>query len=116
MTEVKETREVSTQPRSEDRTTATNAAWFVTGLIEILLAFRFVLKLFAANPVNGFVNLIYSITNILTAPFDSIFGVVKARAGQQVSPVFEPSILVAAIVYALLGWGIVKLITLRNKN
>lgn len=115
MTEVKETREVSTQPRSEDRTTATNAAWFVTGLIEILLAFRFVLKLFAANPVNGFVNLIYSITNVLTAPFDSIFGVVRAPAGE-IGSVFEPSILVAAIVYALLGWGIVKLITLSNKN
>lgn len=74
---------------------------------------RFVLKLFGANPANGFVDFVYAVTGILTAPFDSIFGVTKPEAGN-VDSVFEPSILVAAAVYALIGWGIVKLINLNR--
>ncbi len=109
------TRQISTQAATDTKTTATNVIWYIVGLIEVLLAIRFALKLFGANPSSGFVDLIYSVTNILTAPFDSIFGVVRAQAGD-VSSVFEPSILVAAAVYALVGWGIVKLITLNRNN
>ena len=57
----------------------------------------------------------YSVTGVLSAPFDSIFGVTKATAGTTKS-VFEPSIIVAAAVYALIAWGIVKLITINNKD
>lgn len=110
-----QTRQISTQTTTDSKTTATNLIWYLVGLIEILLAFRFALKLFGANPASGFVNFIYSVTNVLTAPFDTIFGVVRAEAGD-VSSVFEPSILVAAAVYALVGWGIVKLITVNQKS
>ena len=50
---------------------------------------------------------------ILTAPFDNIFGVTSATTGT-VRSVFEPSILVAGVVYALIGWGIVKLLSLNK--
>jgi hypothetical protein len=109
------TRQISTQAATDTKTTATNIIWYIVGLIEVLLAVRFALKLFGANPSSGFVDFIYSVTNVLTAPFDSIFGVVRTQAGD-VSSVFEPSILVAAAVYALVGWGIVKLITLNRNN
>ncbi len=105
--------ETQTKPTKSGKATASSVVWFIVGLIEILLAFRFFLKLFGANPVNGFVDFIYSITNTLTAPFDSIFGVVKGQGN--LGSVFEPSIIVAAVVYALLGWGIVKLINLDQK-
>ena len=41
--------------------------WYLLGLIEALLAFRFVLKLLGANVGAGFVGFIYSITRDLIA-------------------------------------------------
>ena len=110
-----QTRKVTTDATADSRSTAANLVWYIVGLIEVLIGFRFVLKLLGANPSSGFVNFIYSITGVLTAPFDSIFGVTTARTGD-VRSVFEPSILVAAAVYALIGWGIVKLINLNSKS
>jgi hypothetical protein len=107
------TRKVNTEVAGDSKTTATNAVWYVVGFIEILIGFRFVLKLFGANPSAGFVDFIYTITGILTAPFDNIFGVTTPAAGD-VRSVFEPSILVAGVVYALIGWGIVKLFNLNQ--
>lgn len=108
-----ETKKVNTEVAGDSKTTAANTVWYIVGFVEILLAFRFVLKLFGANPASGFVSFVYSITNILTAPFDNIFGVTRPEAGD-VQSVFEPSILVAAIVYGLIGWGIVKLLNVNR--
>lgn len=111
-----QTRQVNTDTKTSagSQSIATNIIWYIVGLIEILLAFRFALKSFGANPTNGFVDFVYSVSGVLTAPFDSIFNVTKTVAGD-VQSVFEPSILVAALVYALIGWGIVKLINV-NRN
>ncbi len=109
-----ETRRVQTEASTDPKTTLQNVVWFILGFVEILLALRFTLKLFGANTASGFVNVIYSITNVLTLPFDSIFGVTRSTAGETRS-VFEPSILVAAAIYALIAWGIVKLITINQK-
>jgi hypothetical protein len=115
-TEVQQqTKRIQTTDAVDSKTTAQNAVWYVLGFIEILLAFRFVLKLLGANPESGFVSFIYSITGVLTAPFDSIFGVTSAESGA-IESVFEPSILVAAAVYAIIAWGIVKLITINRKD
>lgn len=103
-----QTRKVDTTSSADGKSTALNIIWYIVGLVEVLLAFRFVLKLFGANPGSGFVDFIYSVTNVLTAPFDNIFGVTRQESGN-VPSVFEPSILVAAAVYLLVGWGIVKL-------
>jgi len=108
-----QTRSVNTEVKTGGRGIAVNAVWYVLGVIEIMLAFRFVLKLLGANPNSGFVDFIYSVTHALTAPFDSIFGVTSAKAGD-VQSVFEPSILVAMAVYALVAWGIVKLMNLNR--
>jgi hypothetical protein len=108
-----ETRKVGTEVSGSGKSTVTNGIWYLVGLIEIALVFRFALKLFGANPASGFVDFVYAVTGVLTAPFDSIFGVTKPEAGD-VESVFEPSILVAAAVYALIGWGIVKLLNLNR--
>lgn len=107
------TRKVGTEVTGDNKSTATNGIWYLVGFIEIALLFRFVLKLLGANPTNGFVDFVYAVTGVLTAPFDSIFGVAKPEAGD-VNAVFEPSILVAGAVYALIGWGIVKLLHLNR--
>jgi hypothetical protein len=109
-----QTKAVHTEAPADSKTTASNFVWYILGFIEVLLAFRFVLKLFGANRASGFVDFIYTISGVLTAPFDNIFGVTAAKAGETRS-VFEPSILVAAAVYALIAWGIVRLITI-NEN
>jgi hypothetical protein len=97
------------------KNTAVNAVWFIYTVIAILLAARFAFRLFGANAANGFVNFIYSISKIFSAPFDTIFGVKTVVAGQTQS-VFEPSILVAIAVYALVAWCIARLLTLNEKR
>ncbi|MEO5627450.1 MAG: YggT family protein [Candidatus Saccharimonadales bacterium] len=109
-----EVRKVNTEANADGRSMAINAIWFILGVIEVMIGLRFVLKILGANPANAFVDFIYSVTGVLTAPFDTIFGVTSAPAGQVVKSVFEPSILVAAAIYALLAWGIVKLLTLNR--
>lgn len=108
-----QTREVET--KASGKTTAANIVWYIVGFIGVLLAFRFVLKLLGANPNSGFVDFIYAVSGVFTAPFDNIFGVATTTNGT-VSSVFEPSILVAGVVYLLIGWGIVKLLNLNNSS
>jgi hypothetical protein len=83
--------------------------YFFFGVLEILLAFRLVLKLLGASVSSGFVRLIYSLTGIFIYPFEGIFRRGYTQ-GVETTSVLEPSTLVAIIVYAVLAWGIVKLV------
>jgi hypothetical protein len=105
------TRSVGTE--ASTKTTVVNIIWFVYGLVAILLAGRFILKLTGANGASGFVKFIYSITHFLSKPFDSVFGV-KTASTTHFTSIFEPSILVAIVVYGLIAWGIVKLIDINR--
>lgn len=78
--------------------------WYILGLLEVLLAFRFVLRLTGANPAAGFTDFIYSVTAPLVAPFFAVF----PRTTVQGS-VFEWSTLLAMLVYWLIAWAIIKL-------
>jgi hypothetical protein len=80
--------------------------YFILGILEVLLAFRFIFKLTAANAQTGFVDLIYSITNALMSPFNGIFGTSGSMQGSSL----EWSIFVAMLVYAVLVYGTIKLI------
>lgn len=111
-TVVKErTNSIGTEASS--KTTFINLIWFIYGVVAILLAGRFILKLTGANGASGFVKSVYSITSVLSRPFDSIFGVARANTTHFTS-VFEPSILVAIVVYGLIAWGIVKLMDINK--
>ncbi len=78
--------------------------WYVLGIIETLLLFRFLFKVLGANPFSGFTDFIYNLTNPLEAPFSGIFRVEVSKFS-----VFEWSTLIAMGVYALLAYGIIKL-------
>lgn len=108
-----QTRKVDTNSSANGKTIAINVVWFIVGLFEVALALRFILKVLGANQSSGFVDFIYSVSGVLTAPFDTIFSVTNAVQGTTHS-VFEPSILVAAAVYALISWGIVKLLNINH--
>jgi hypothetical protein len=103
----------STGSQASSKSTLVNVIWYIYGLIAVLLVIRFILKLTGANGNAGFVKVTYSITDVLSKPFDAIFGVVTASNGRFAS-VFEPSILVAIVVYGLIAWGIVKLIDINK--
>ncbi len=77
------------------------------GILEGLLGIRFVLALFGANPAAGFAQFIYSITKPFLVPFVGLFG--TARSG---GSVFDVSPLVAIVVYALIAWVLVKVVSL----
>lgn len=82
----------------------TQIVWYLVGLVEALLAFRFVLKLLGANTGAGFTDFIYTISKPLTTPFTSVFG-----TSQLEGSLFEWTTLLAMLVYLLVGWGITKL-------
>lgn len=75
----------------------------------MLLAFRLVLKITGASLTSAFVGLIYGLTGIFILPFEGIFRRGYAQ-GVETTSILEPSTLVAIVVYAVLAWGIVKLI------
>ena len=83
--------------------------WWVVGFIDTLIAIRFLLKLFGANPA-PFVRFIYDVTWPLVAPFHGIF-----NTNQVGRTVLEPESLVAIAIYTLIGWGIVSLIRIISR-
>lgn len=96
--------DASLSPQTKPLYRGTQVVWYILGLIEVILAFRFVLKLLAANPAAGFSSLIYGLSYPLAAPFLSVFRTVRVEGS-----VFEWTTLLAMLVYALIAWGIVKI-------
>ena len=79
--------------------------YFVVGLFEVLLLLRFVFRLLGAG-ANGLVNLVYNVTGPMVIPLNGIFNDQNLNN----TSVLEISTLLAMAVWALLGWGIVKLL------
>ncbi len=82
----------------------TQVVWYILGIIETLLAFRFVLKLLDANPYAGFSSFIYGVTYFLASPFLSVFS-----KSQVAGSILEWTTLLAMLVYWILAIGIIKL-------
>ncbi len=94
-----------TSPSTKPLYRGTQIVWYVLGIIEVLLAFRFILKLLAANPASGFAQFIYQITYVFATPFLSVFRNTRIVEGS----VFEWTTLLAMLVYWMLAAGIIKL-------
>jgi hypothetical protein len=92
-----------------------NSILYVLGIIEVLLAFRFILKLLGANIASGFVSFIYTLSGVFIAPFTGIFRSYTSQ-GLVSRSIFEPSAIVALIVYAIVAWGIIKLVKIKALN
>lgn len=83
----------------------TQIVWYILALIEVLLAFRFILKLLGANPLAGFTSFIYGITYLFAAPFLAVFRNSSIVQGS----VFEWTTLLAMLVYWVVALGIIKM-------
>ncbi len=81
--------------------------YFVFGAIEALLAVRFTLLALGANEASGFVRLIYGLSRPFVLPFQGIFGEPALGAS-----VLEWASLVGIIVYALVAYGLARLVEL----
>ena len=78
---------------------------FLVGVVDILIAARFLGKLLGASAQSAFVSFINTVSGPLVAPFQGIFGNGGSKAYS-----FETADLVAIAAYAVIGWGLVMLI------
>jgi uncharacterized protein YggT (Ycf19 family) len=81
------------------------------GVIESLIAIRVVLKLLAANPSAGFTSLIYNVTQPFVALFQGVFPDAQSKGS-----VLEVSSLLAILVYALLAYGLARLVRIMGRR
>lgn len=81
--------------------------WYILGTVEVLLAFRIMLKLLGANAQSGFTSFIYGVSNPFALPFAGILGITGVS-----TMVLEWSTLIAMAVYAIIAYGIVALFQL----
>ena len=84
---------------------ATQVIWYILGIIEVLLVFRFILKLMGANPAAGFTSFIYGVTYIFATPFLAVFHNTQIIAGS----IFEWTTLLAMVVYWVIAIAIINL-------
>jgi hypothetical protein len=108
MTDYKEVRTSQHEQGSEQRVAtfrATQIIWLLLGILEALLALRFVFKLIAVNAANSFAVFLYNMTNLFVAPFASL-----VPAPQGYGMVLEISTLIAMAVYLLIAWGLEKIV------
>ena len=84
---------------------ATQLVWLIFGILEALLALRFVLKLIAANPHSPIAVLLYGFTDIFLWPFAGLMPT-PAASGM----ILEISTLIAMVIYGLIGWAIERII------
>ncbi|HEX3046933.1 MAG TPA: YggT family protein [Bacillota bacterium] len=94
-----------TSPRTKPLFRSIQIIRAITGFLEALLAFRFILKLLGANPTAGFSSFIYKVSYPFAVPFLNVFRITQVRGS-----VFEWTTLLAMIVYWLIAWGIIKLL------
>lgn len=80
--------------------------YFLLDVLLIVLATRFILRLFGANPANDFVGLIYTLTYPVVAPFSGIFGQVSSTG----VAAFEVSTLIAMVVFGILAYALARFI------
>ena len=85
---------------------------FVFAIIEIILVFRFVLKLLAASPSAGFVSWIYATSRPLINPFLFAFPTPSVTGGF----VLEFTTLFAIFAYAFIGYLVQEVLKIVSKK
>ncbi len=93
-----------TSPTTKPLYRGTQIVWYILSILEILLAFRFFLKLLAANPSAGFSKFIYGATYVFAEPFLNVFRISRVNGS-----IFEWTTILAMIVYWLVALLIIHL-------
>jgi uncharacterized protein YggT (Ycf19 family) len=90
---------------------ASQIIYTIGGIVEALLIIRIVLEALAANPNAGFTSFMYNITNPLVSPFQGVFATPQSHGS-----VLDVAAILAIIVYALLTWGVARLLELAQRR
>lgn len=85
----------------------TQIVWYILSVLEVLLAFRFVLKLTGANAAAGFTSFVYGSTYVFAEPFLNVFRITRIQGS-----IFEWTTLLAMVVYFLGGLALTKLLVM----
>jgi uncharacterized protein YggT (Ycf19 family) len=85
--------------------------WFLM-VLETILLIRFVLKMFGADPENLFANFIFTLTQILRAPFANII----PEPSMHVNQAFEFSTIFAAAIYFLIFFALKRFLGILISN
>jgi hypothetical protein len=85
----------------------TRLIWSILGLLEIMLGLRFLLKLVGANGASGFGTFVYGTTDLFVKPFAGLVSTWTSG-----SSILEVNTLVAMAIYALLIWGVVRVLSM----
>jgi YGGT family len=85
----------------------------IFSIIEMLLVFRFILKLLGANAENGLIQGLYDITQPLIGLFEGIFATMNTNIFG-ILGVFEPATVIAVVVFSFLEWALLKLVSGRS--
>ncbi len=86
---------------------AVELIYLVFGVIDGLLLIRVALKLLGANLAAGFSRWTYGVTDVLLAPFRNLLPTIGTEQS-----VLEMSVIVAILVYALIGWALARLMAI----
>ena len=87
----------------------TQIVWYVVGVLEAVLAFRFLLKMFGANVNAGFTDFVYTISYPFVAPFLAVFGKTQVAGST-----LEWTTILAMVVYWLIALAIIKALTMSR--
>jgi hypothetical protein len=85
----------------------------IFGIFELILAFRFILKLLGANTQNNIVQGLYDITQPVVVLFEGIFATVGTNIAG-IHGAFEPATVIAIVIIGLVEWVLFKLISRRT--
>ncbi|MFA7193614.1 MAG: YggT family protein [Candidatus Paceibacterota bacterium] len=88
---------------------STKLIWYFFYVVETLILFRLLLKLFGANPAAGFTNFIYTLSGVFMAPFRFVF-----QNNSVGGSIFEWNALLAMLVYWVFFWGIIKPVVMNR--
>jgi hypothetical protein len=85
---------------------ATRLVWLIFGILEAMIALRFLFNLIAANPNSPIAGVIYAITDFFLFPFGGL--TVTTATGDKILEV--PSFITLMIIYAWIAWAIERTI------
>lgn len=83
----------------------TQVLWLLFGFLEALIGIRIVLKLIGANPAAFFSQIIFGVTEVFLWPFSGLLSNPTVGAFQ-----LEVTSIIGMIVYALIAWGLTRLL------
>ena len=86
---------------------AVEMIYLLFGIVDAFLLVRLVLKVLAANPNVPFTGFVYGVSEFFLVPFRGLLP--SWVSGHSI---LEPSVVIAILVYALIGYGLARLLAI----